>query len=489
VVHRRPVNGHICRASNDALALVQTPWVALLDHDDVLREHALLLMAEAIGRWPDAQVLYSDEDKLAIDGTRCDAYFKPDWNPELLLAQNYLCHLVVYRSERMRELGGFRVGFEGAQDHDLALRMTAGLPAAQIVHVPHVLYHWRQHDGSTASRGKAKPYAVEAGLRAVRDHLRHCGVEAEVENDKSGWHRIRPAAPTPPPQVTIVIPTRDGRHTLPRCIRSIRERTRYPNHELLIVDNGSVDPEFLAFLTDLAGSPRCRVMRDDRPFNYAQLNNAAVAAAAGEFVLLLNDDTEVVNADWLDILVGWAVQPGVGAVGARLWYGDHTLQHAGVVLGIGDVAGHAHRHLLREQTGYRGRASLVQDFSAVTAACLLVRRSLYQQVGGLDEAELAVAFNDVDFCLKLRAAGLRNVWTPDAELMHHESVSRGSDREPRHRARYEREVAVMQRRWGALLAHDPAYNPNLTNAGEDFSLAEPPRVSLLRRWFDTQAPE
>ena len=486
-VHRRSTNGHICRASNDALAMVQAPWVAMLDHDDIIPEHALLLVAEAIVHWPEVQVLYSDEDKVAMDGKRCTPHFKPDWNPELLLAQNYLCHLVVYRSERVRALGGFRVGFEGAQDHDLALRITADLPPQQIVHIPHVLYHWRQHDHSTASRSKVKPYAIDAGLRAVRDHLQRSGVVATVDTNTFGWYRVRPAAPTPQPRVSIVIPTRDGRHTLPRCIQSILERTRYKNYDILVVDNGSVQPDFLSFLSELAGRPHCSVLRDDRVFNYAQINNTAVAAVSGEFVVLLNDDTELVSADWLEILVGWAAQPGVGAVGARLWYADHTLQHGGVLLGIGDVAGHAHRHLLRGQPGYRGRACLVQNFSAVTAACLMVRRTLYQQVGGLDESELAVAFNDVDFCLKLLSAGLRNEWTPDVELMHHESATRGSDREVRHRERYQREAAVMQQRWAGLLTRDAAYNPNLTNAGEDFALAEPPRVSVLQPWFNAVA--
>lgn len=484
---RRGANGHIARSSNDALALATAPYVALLDHDDLLREHALLLVAEALVRAPQAEVVYSDEDKLAIDGLRCDPYFKPDWNPELLLAQNYLCHLVTYRTERVRACGGFRVGFEGAQDHDLALRCTEGLAPAQIVHIPHVLYHWRQHAGSTAGRNAAKPYAQEAGLRAVREALARRAMDAQVELDAHGWYAVRLAAPVPEPRVSIIVPTRDGSTTLPRCFDSLVGKTRYGAWELLVIDNGSRDPAFLAELQRMASHPQVRVQRDDSPFNYAALNNRAVSQVDSEFVVLLNDDTEVLSPDWLSQLVGWAAQPGVGAVGARLWYPDGTLQHAGVVLGIGDVAGHAHRDLQRKDAGSKGRAVTLQNFSAVTAACLAVRRDHYLRVGGMDAASLAVAYNDVDFCLKLRQVGLRNVWVPTIELVHHESISRGSDRNAARRERCEREAAVMHRRWQPLLARDPAYNPNLSLDSSDFALAFPPRVNLAQRWFNADA--
>jgi O-antigen biosynthesis protein len=476
-VHWRTTNGHICRASNDALSLVTAPFVALLDHDDVLAEHALLLVAEVLIQNPQACLLYSDEDKLALDGARCSPYFKPDWNPELLLSQNYLCHLVVYHTAQLRELGGFTPGFEGAQDHDLALRFTQGLRAEQVVHIPHVLYHWRQHDASTASSGKAKPYALHAGQRAVQAHLERLGLQAAVECDHFGFYGVRPQAPPSEPLVSIIIPTRDGLSTLPRCVASLKERTLYRHWELIVVDNGSAHPDFLHYLHVLSQDPRCHVMRDDRPFNYSALNNEAVKVARGEVLALLNDDTEIITPDWLCQMTAWALQPGVGAVGARLWYSDMTLQHAGVVLGIGDVAGHSHRHLSRSEPGYHGRACVLQNFSAVTAACLVVRKALYEQVGGLDAAQLAVAFNDVDFCLKLRKAGYRNVLAALAELMHHESASRGSDREPRHRARYEAEAAVMRDRWANELLQDPAYNTNFSLENEHFFLAFPPRVS------------
>lgn len=487
---RWPQHGHVSTALNRALDMADAPHVALLDPDGLLREHALLLVAEALQQWPCAQVVYSDEDKLAIDGTLSSPYFKPDWNPELLLSQNYLRHLVTYRTARVREAGGFRVGYEGAQDHDLALRVTQGLVADQVVHIPHVLYHLRQHDrrSTTLTRGGvAEPDALQAGLRAVQDHVQRLGLNASVSQDDWGWYALRAAAPQLAPEVTLIVPTRDGRLTLPRCFSSLTRLTSYPNWRLLVVDNGSTDAGFLRTLAQVAEHPRCRVLRDERPFNYSALNNHAVSTADSEYVLLLNDDTEVVAPDWLDQLLGWAALPGVGAVGARLWYADMTLQHAGVVLGIGDVAGHAHRHLLRKEPGYHGRAALLQDFSALTGACLLVRREHYLAVGGLDEAQLGVAYNDVDFCLKLRALGLRNIYVPMAQLMHHESVSRGSDREATKRQRMLREAAVMVERWGPLLARDPAYNPNLSLADEGFRLAFPPRVNLCTRWFDAPA--
>ena len=328
---------------------------------------------------------------------------------------------------------------------------------------------------------------MQNGLRAVQDQLQRVGLQVQVSPDAWGGYALSAAAPAHTPEVTLVVPTRDGRLTFQRCFNSLTRLTTYPNWRLLVVDNGSADTGFLRTLAQVAEHPRCRVLRDDRPFNYSALNNHAVSTVDSPYVLLLNDDTEVVSPDWLDQLLGWAAQPGVGAVGARLWYADRTLQHGGVVLGIGDVAGHAHRHLLHREPGYHGRAVRLQNFSALTGACLLVRRDHYLAVGGLDEAQLGVAYNDVDFCLKLRARGLRNIYVPMAELMHHESVSRGNDREASKRQRMMREAAVMVERWGPTLARDPAYNPNLSLADESFGLAFPPRVNLVTRWFDTPA--
>ena len=481
---RRSENGHISRATNDALALADATWTALLDHDDMLRPHALALVAEVIERFPQAELIYSDEDKVDARGTRRQPYFKPDWNPALLLGQNYLCHLSVYRRDRLMSLGGMRPGFEGAQDHDLALRFTEGLTSEQIVHIPHILYHWRKHPASTASLVQAKTYTVVAARRAVTEALQRRGITAEVETVAGMWHAVRPAPPASAPRITVVIPTRDGLAKLPRCIDTLLSKTRYPAFEVLVIDNGSSDPRFMAELDRVARLPRCRVRRDDRPFNFAGLMNAAVAGIVTEYVLLLNDDTEVITPDWMDVMLGWCGLEGIGAVGARLWYPNQTLQHGGIVLGIGEVAGHAHRHWLRGELGDHGRGVLAQDFSACTAACLLVRRQVYLDVGGMDEAQLAVAFNDVDFCLKLRRSGWRIVWTPEAELLHYESATRGSDLVSRQRTRYLAEVKVMHERWRTELSRDPAYNPNLTQLAEDFRLAREPRVSMRQPWYD-----
>ncbi len=470
----RPKNGHISAASNSALALVQGEWIALMDHDDLLPEDALLRVAECVRDHPEAQLVYSDEDKVDDAGQRSDPYFKPDWNLDLFRSHNMFSHLGVLRTALVREVGGFRQGFEGSQDWDLVLRCAERIAPSQIVHIPRVLYHWRIHVESTAKSMDAKPYAAVAGERALDEHFRRLGVQAKAEYLGYGY-RVHYALPSPLPLVSLIIPTRNAVELVRQCITSIQKRTDYPHWEIILVDNGSADPAALAYFQQIAQQPNIRVLRDDRPFNYSALNNQAVAIARGELVGLVNNDIEVMSPGWLGEMVSLALQPDVGAVGARLWYPDMTLQHGGVILGPGGVAVHAHKALPRGLHGYAGRAALIQSFSAVTAACLVVRKSLYQQVGGLDEQNLSVAFNDVDFCLRLREAGYRNVWTPYAELLHHESATRGEDVAPEKRARFEREIAFMQKRWGALIDHDPAYNPNLTVGAEDFSLAWPPR--------------
>jgi len=482
----REENGHISACSNSALALVDAPYFGLLDHDDVLREHALLLVAEALEHWPQALVVYSDEDKLSPEGQRCDPYFKPDWNPELLLGQNYLCHFTLLSTKLAQDCGGFRLGFEGSQDHDLYLRCTRSLAAERVVHIPHILYHWRQHSGSTAmANSQAKPYADEARRRAVQEHLDASGVAARAEINPQGWCRIQWQKLDPQPLVSIIIPTRNGFSILKLCIDSILQKTTYENYEILLIDNGSDDPETLAYMTSLQSSSNIKVIRDDSPFNYSAINNRAAKMAAGEYLALVNNDIEVISPDWLHEMVALASRDGVGAVGARLLYGNKTLQHGGVVLGVGGVAGHSHKYAKEEDPGYMGRAMMLHAASAVTGACLVVKKSVFAQIGGLDGDALAVAFNDVDFCIKLLVAGYRNVWTPHAELFHHESVSRGSDETPDKRQRFQLEVAVMQERWGQGLKWDPMYNPNLTIDREDFGLAQPPRVNLAARWFDS----
>jgi len=478
-------NGHISDASNSALAMVGAPYVGFLDHDDVLREHALLLVAESINRWPGAKLIYSDEDKISQDGIRCEPHFKPDWNPELLLVQNYICHFVVLYADIIRDAGGLRQGYEGAQDHDMLLRCSRAIEPENIIHVPHILYHWRQHVGSTSLNASgSKSYADEARSRAIDDHLATLKISAEVELDAYGWGRLKWRDGENPPLVSIIIPTRNGLAVLRKCIDSLLCRTSYKNYEILIVDNGSDDFETLKYLDEISKNAVISIIRDDSPFNYSALNNLAAAVARGEYLALLNNDVEVINNDWLNELVSLAAMPNIGAVGARLYYDNKTLQHAGVFLGIGGVAGHAHKYMQGENPGYMGRAQLLQSMSAVTGACLVVKKSAFDAVGGLDEGAFAVAFNDVDFCLRLIHAGYRNVWTPHAELFHYESISRGSDDTPEKRQRFNLEVAAMHERWGELLKWDPAYNPNLTLQHEDLGLAFPPRVALTKPWFE-----
>ncbi|GAA4337723.1 hypothetical protein GCM10023165_15930 [Variovorax defluvii] len=471
----RPKNGHISASSNSAIELVSGGWIALMDHDDLLPPHALFCVADCIAEHPDVRLIYSDEDKVDERGHRFGPYFKPDWNPDLFRSQNMFSHLGVLASDLVRDVGGFRVGLEGSQDWDLVLRCMERVEQRQIRHIPRVLYHWRVHGESTAKSMAAKPYAAVAGERALNEHLQRTGVRASAEFQGFGY-RVRYALPDDPPLVSLIIPTRNALELVRQCVSSIQAKTTYPAYEILIVDNASDDPAALDYFRSLAQQPNIRVLRDERPFNYAQLNNGAVAQARGELVALVNNDIEVLSPDWLSEMVSLALQPGVGAVGARLWYPNMTLQHAGVILGLGGTAAHSHRGMPAGREGYGGRAALIQSFSAVTAACLVVRRALYEQVGGLDEVRFAEAFNDIDFCLRLREAGLRNVWTPYAELIHHESATRGKNVSPEREARFQRELAAMRERWGALLENDPAYSPNLMLEREDFSYAWPPRL-------------
>jgi len=475
VVLRRRENGHISACSNSALALATGSWIALLDHDDLLSADALARMVLAIDAHPEVRLLYSDEDKIDEAGRRSDPYFKCDWNADLFYSQNMISHLGVYDAALVREVGGFREGYEGSQDYDLALRCVERLEPRQIHHIPRVLYHWRIHEQSTANGLAAKPYAVVAGERALNDHFRRTGVAAKATAVEAGY-RVRYQI-TNFPLVSLIIPTHNAVALLRQCVESVVALTSYPRYEILIVDNRSDDPEALAYLRELGKRPNVRVLRDDRPFNYSAMNNAAVRSANGTVIALLNNDVEVLNGDWLSEMVSHAMRSGVGAVGAKLLYSDQTIQHAGIVLGVHGIAGHAHRFVARSSAGYCGRAALVQSFSAVTGACLVVRKELYERVGGLDEQVLAVACNDVDFCLRLTKAGYRTVWTPYAELYHYESATRGLDTTPEQLARSARENAYMRQQWDGLLTADPFYNPNLSLDSEDFSLAWPPRTS------------
>ncbi len=476
----RANNGHISAASNTALELATGVFCVLLDHDDELAPHALLCVAEALNAHPDTEVIYSDEDKIDESGNRFDPHFKPDWNPDLLVGQNYLSHLTAYRTTRLTAVGGFRPGFEGAQDWDLALRVTEQVSPGQVKHIPRVLYHWRAVEGSTAMQLQEKDYAVQAARRALEEHFSR-RQEAVQLHLVSGRHwRCQRARPSPAPLVTLIIPTRNRRELLEICVASILAQTAYPNFEILIADNDSDDPELFAFYERMKAQGRFEVLACPGSFNYSAINNHAVQSARGFLVCLLNNDLETMHPEWLDEMVSHAVRPEIGCVGAKLYYPDLRIQHAGVITGLGGVAGHAFKSFTREEPGTpQFRPHLVQNISAVTAACLVIRKSVYLEVGGFDEAGLAVAFNDVDFCLKIEQLGLRNLFTPFAELLHHESASRGAEDSPEKVRRFQAEIEAMRARWGERLLADPAYNPNLTLDSEDFGLAYPPRVPRL----------
>lgn len=480
----RERNGHISAASNTALGIARGEWISLLDHDDALHPDALLHVAEAVCAQPDAMLVYTDEDKIDERDRRYQPHFKPAWDPDLLLGQNFICHFSVFRASAMRDAGGFREGLEGAQDWDLALRVTRSAGADAVVHVPRVLYHWRAIGGSTALGSEQKDYAANAGARAVSDHLEHAGIDAVIEPLPGGHLRVSRRLSASQPSVAIVVPTRDRVALLRQCVDSILLRSTYANYRVVIVDNDSVEAETLHYLGQVSEDPRVQVLAYPKPFNYSAINNFAVAEAPSEVVALLNNDIEIITPDWLERMVAQAMRPDVGAVGAMLYYPDDTVQHAGVTVGLGGVAGHALSGAPRGSEGYMGRMRLTAQSTAVTAACLVVRRHAWDEVGGLDEG-LPVAFNDVDFCLRLAARGYRNLWVADAELYHHESATRGYEDTPEKQRRFQGEVAFMEARWGGRLQRDPSYNPNLALSGSPFSLAFPPRARDARaRVFD-----
>ncbi len=463
-----PKNLGIAGASNHALGMAHGGFVTLLDHDDELTRDALYETARAINlHEPD--LLYSDEDIINTRGRARDGHLKPDYSPDLLLAHNYITHLFVMRRDLVQRTGGFRDAFNGAQDYDLALRLVE--QARRICHVRKVLYHWRSLPTSTSRNASAKPYAADAGLRALSEALQRRGIEAAVEHaNLPHYYRVRRRL-TQRPRISIIIPFRDHAALLDRCVHAILSKSTYTDFEILAMDNDSAEPATRATLTALCAlDARVRVVPAPGPFNYSRINNAAVRAAQGEHIVLMNNDIAVITPDWIETLLEHSQRPEVGAVGARLLYANGRIQHAGIIIGIAGFAGHAHRHLDRAQNGYMNRLRTAHNISAVTGALLMVKRALYMAVGGLEEEHLGTALNDVDFCLRLRERGLLNIFTPCCEAFHYESVSRGYENTPEKRERFAREVAWFRERHRATLEQgDPYYNPGLSLVREDFA--------------------
>jgi glycosyltransferase involved in cell wall biosynthesis len=476
-VVRRDQNGNVSAASNSALALATGELVALMGHDDILPAHALYMVAVELNRYPEADIIYSDEDKIDRSNIRYGAYFKSDWNPDLMRGQNMINHLGVYRRSLLASIGGFRLGYEGSQDYDLALRAVERTTPERIRHIPHVLYHRRVFPQSGSFSASNLPRATRAARRAVQDHLDRLGTGASVVPlpGLESYSRVTYPLPAVPPPVTLIVPTRDKVELLSQCVNGLLERTDYPDFDVTIVDNGSCATETLAYFASLERKSRVKILAFDREFNYSAINNFAIGQARGNVIGLVNNDTKVIEPGWLKEMVSHALRPDVGAVGAKLLYPDDRVQHAGVITGINGVANHAHKFWARDDVGYFGRLVLTQDYSCVTAACLVMRKAVYEEVGGLDETNLPVSYNDVDLCLRIRDKRYLVVWTPHAELYHMESASRGPDTHPEQAERARNEGRYMKARWRESLLCDPYYNPNLSLDDVDFNLAFPPR--------------
>jgi GT2 family glycosyltransferase len=449
---------------NSALAECRGSYVIYIGECDILHPKALYRVAQVHIDRSTSKLIYSDSDFIDETLTRRDPCFKPDWNPDLFYSNDYIGNMCFYHTGTLRDIGGIRSDFVGAEFYDATLRFIAHIEAEDIVHIPKVLYH------QYSLRGEIKISRIEnhdAGKYALQDFFSKTG--SSVMDGFGGKHyRVRYPLSGALPLVSIIIPTRDRMDILKMCIDSIIEHTVYPNWEIIIIDNNSIEAQTHEYFTKISIDNRIRVYSYNKPFNYAELNNFALLYVQGKILTLLNNDIEIISDGWLSELVRHALRPEIGVVGAKLLYPDGIVQHAGVIIGIGGVAGHGHKYIADTDSGYCHRAVLVQNVSAVTGACMCVRREIYERVGGLDE-NLAVAFNDVDFCLKVSDAGYRNLYTPYAKLIHHESISRGHDDTLKKHALFQKEFEYMKNKWGDKLKNDPAYNPNLTNQFENFS--------------------
>lgn len=455
--------------TNEAIKIATGDWIAFADHDDLLTRDALFACVKEINREKKAELIYSDEDKVAMDGDRYfDPQLKPDFNLDLLRSMNYICHLLVVKTSLLKETGYLNQEFDGAQDYDLILRCVE--KAGMICHIPRILYHWRCHSGSTAENQESKTYAFEAGRAAIQAHYDRCGIKAAVS--MTAWLGIYKSSYEIEgnPLISVIIPNKDHVQDLHRCLTSLKEKANYPNMECIIVENNSTDPKTFQYYDSLKKKyPWITIVSYKGKFNYSAINNFGVGHAKGEYLLLLNNDTELLHEDVIKELLGCCQRPDVGGVGARLYYGDHTIQHAGVILGMGGIAGHGFKGLPGTATGYARQIVCTRDVSAVTAACLMVKKADYQKVGGFDE-RLKVAFNDVDFCLKIRQIGRLIVYNPYAELYHYESKSRGAEDSPEKVERFHQEIRRFEEKWkDSLKKGDPYYNTNFTLKDQEIS--------------------
>lgn len=463
-----PENEGIAQNTNRALEIATGEFVGLLDHDDLLEENTLYEIVSCLNKDRKTDVLYTDEDKMTTD---LDEYFspnfKPDFNLDMLRANNYICHFFVAKKALIESVGKFRAEYNGAQDYDLILRCTE--QAERISHVAKILYHWRVHKESTADNPLSKMYAYEAGKKAIEDHLRRCHTKGEVlQTENLGFYRVKYPV-TGNPLVSILIPNKDQAETLDKCLKSIEKLTDYENYEIIIIENNSTEEKTFEYYEQICND-KIRVVYWEKEFNYSAINNFGAKQAKGDYLLLLNNDMEVISRDWLKELLSTCQRKEVGAVGARLYYPDDTVQHAGIIIGIGGVAGSVFVGMKRGYTGYMHRAAIQQDLSAVTAACMMMKRSVFEEVGGLEE-ELKVAFNDVDLCLRIREKGHLIVYDPYVELYHYESKTRGAEDTKEKVRRFQGEIEYMRSHWiGILKNGDPAYNPNLSLKKWDYSL-------------------
>ena len=462
IVYRKE-NGMISKCMNSALELATGDYIGFLDNDDVLDKNALYYMVKELNNNKKLDLIYSDEDKLDEKGNYCDPNFKPDWSPDTFLSMNYICHFTIIRKKIIDEIGGFKSKYDGAQDYDLFLRVTER--TKNIGHISKILYHWRKSDTSTAAQNNNKDYVRIAGQKALEDALKRRKIQGEVLLDSnSPFYRIEYKF-IKEPKVSIVIPTKDHKPLLEKCINSIYEKTKYKNFEVIVINNNSTEKDSLEYLNNLEKIySNITLINDDSEFNFSRINNNAIKKIDTDYILLLNNDTKVITPGWLSTMVGYASQKHVGCVGAKLLYSDDTIQHGGVILGLGGVASHAYIGADRNSLGYFGRLCVPYNYSANTAACLMISKKKYDEVGGLDEA-LKVAYNDIDFNIKLLKKGYYNVFLPQVELYHFESKSRGFDTTPEKKKRFEEEEKYMYSKWGKTIFEDKFYNSNFSLKG------------------------